>query len=123
MYGEEGLIIDTRVSVSGGGEKTKFYFNASRRNEDGIMQRTRYKRNSLRVNLDHIISDELKIGLSSNYVNSRADRGPVGNENNGGFSVGYNLALVTADWENLFPDENGIYPDARFSAANVIFNR
>ncbi|WP_394974119.1 SusC/RagA family TonB-linked outer membrane protein [uncultured Croceitalea sp.] len=123
LYGEEGLIIDTRVSVSGGGEKTKFYFNASRRNEDGIMQRTGYKRNSLRVNLDHIISDELKIGLSSNYVNSRADRGPVGNENNGGFSVGYNLALVTADWENLFPDENGIYPDARFSAANVIFNR
>ncbi len=123
LYGEEGFIADTRLSISGGSEKTKFYFNASRRNEDGIMQRTGYRRNSLRLNLDHIISDRLKIGVSANYVNSLADRGPVGNENNGGFSVGYNLALVTADWENLFPDENGVYPDARFAAANVIFNR
>ncbi|MDJ0645077.1 MAG: SusC/RagA family TonB-linked outer membrane protein [Flavobacteriaceae bacterium] len=123
LYGEKGFITDSRISVSGGGEKTRFYFNGSRRDEDGIMKNTGYKRNSIRLNLDHRISDKLKIGVSSNYVNSNADRGPVGNENNGGFSVGYNLALVTADWENLFPDENGIYPDARFAAGNVIFNR
>ncbi len=123
LYGESGLIVDSRLSLSGGGEKTRFYFNASRRDEDGIMQRTGYERNSMRLNLDHRFNDKLKIGLSSNYVNSTADRGPVGNENNGGFSVGYNLALVTADWENLFPDANGVYPDGRFAAANVIFNR
>lgn len=123
LYGEEGLILDTRISVSGGNENTKFYFNASRRDEDGIMRRTGYERNSLRLNLDHKFSDDFKIGLSSNYINSRADRGAVGNENNGGFSVGYNLALVTADWENLFPDANGVYPDGRFAATNIIFNR
>ena len=123
LYGESGLIVDSRLSLSGGSEKTRFYFNASRRDEDGIMQRTGYERNSMRLNLDHRFNDKLKIGLSSNYVNSTANRGPVGNENNGGFSVGYNLALVTADWENLFPDANGVYPDGRFAAANVIFNR
>lgn len=123
LYGEEGLILDSRVSVSGGNEKTTFYFNASRRDEDGIMQRTGYERNSLRLNLDHRFNERFKAGLSSSYVNSRADRGPVGNENNGGFSVGYNLALVTADWENLFPDENGVYPDGRFAATNIILNR
>ena len=123
LYGETGLILDSRVSVSGGNDKTTFYFNASRRDEDGIMKRTGYERNSLRLNLDHRFNDKLKIGLSSNFVNSRADRGPVGNENNGGFSVGYNLALVTADWENLFPDANGVYPDGRFAATNIILNR
>ena len=123
LYGEEGLITDSRISVSGGNDKTQFYFNGSKRNEDGIMQRTGYERNSIRLNLDHRFNDKLKIGLSSNYINSRADRGAVGNENNGGFSVGYNLALVTADWENLFPDENGVYPDSRFSATNIILNR
>ncbi|WP_430965139.1 SusC/RagA family TonB-linked outer membrane protein [Spongiimicrobium sp. 2-473A-2-J] len=123
LYGEEGLIIDSRISVSGGNDKTTFYFNASRRDEDGIMQRTGYERNSLRLNLDHRFNERFKAGLSSSYVNSRADRGPVGNENNGGFSVGYNLALVTADWENLFPDENGVYPDGRFAATNIILNR
>ncbi len=123
LYGETGLIMDTRFSVSGGKDNTKFYFNASRRDEDGIMKRTGYERTSLRLNLDHQITDDLKIGFSSNYVNSTADRGAVGNENNGGFSIGYNLALVTTDWENLFPDENGVYPDGRFSATNIIFNR
>lgn len=123
LYGETGLIVDSKISLSGGNEKTKFYFNASRRDENGIMQRTGYERNSLRLNLDHRFNDKLKVGFSSNYVNSSADRGPVGNENNGGFSVGYNLALVTADWENLFPDANGVYPDGRFAAANVIYNR
>lgn len=123
LYGEEGFISDSRLSISGGNDKTKFYFNSSRRDEDGIMKRTGYERTSIRLNLDHKISDDLKIGFSTNYVNSSAARGPVGNENNGGFSVGYNLALVTADWEDLFPDENGNYPDGRFAATNVIFNR
>ncbi|MDN5200882.1 SusC/RagA family TonB-linked outer membrane protein [Fulvivirgaceae bacterium BMA10] len=123
LYGEKGFITDSRLSISGGKDKTKFYFNASRRDEDGIMKRTGYERTSLRLNLDHDITDNLTIGFSSNYINSKAARGPVGNENNGGFSVGYNLALVTVDWEDLFPDENGVYPDGRFAAANVIFNR
>ena len=123
LYGEEGFISDSRLSVSGGNAKTTFYFNASRRDEDGIMLNTGYERNSIRLNLDHKISDDLKIGFSTNYVNSLANRGAVGNENNGGFSVGYNLALTTNDWEDLFPDENGNYPDGRFAATNVIFNR
>jgi TonB-linked SusC/RagA family outer membrane protein len=123
LYGEEGLILDSRLSISGGQEKTQFYFNASRRDEDGIMKHTGFERNSLRLNIDHKISDRIKIGISSNFVNSTAARGPVGNENNGGFSVGYNLALTTNDWEYLFPDENGVYPDGRFAPTNVIYNR
>ena len=123
LYGEKGLILDSRLSVSGGSDRTTFYANISRRDEDGIMKRTGYDRTSLRINVDHNITDDLKIGFSSNYINSNADRGAVGNENNGGFSVGYNLALLTVDWENLFPDENGVYPDGRFAATNVIFNR
>lgn len=123
LYGETGLIVNSRLSLSGGTDKTKFYFNATRHDEEGIMKNTGYNRNSLRLNLDHKINDKLKVGLSSNYINSKADRGPVGNENNGGFSVGYNLALTTNDWEDLFPDEFGVYPDARFASANIIYNR
>ncbi len=123
LYGETGFISDSKLSISGGKEKTQFYFNMSRRDEDGIMLNTGYERTSLRLNLDHEISDNLKIGISSNYINSFANRGPVGNENNGGFSVGYTLALVTNDWENLSPDANGVYPDARFAPSNIIFNR
>jgi TonB-linked SusC/RagA family outer membrane protein len=123
LYGEKGFITDTRLSVSGGNDRTGFYVNASNRDEDGIMKNTGYRRTSLRLNLDHEINDDLEISFSGNYIDSKSDRGPVGNENNGGFSVGYNLALTTYDWEDLFPDENGVYADGRASAANVLFNR
>lgn len=122
LYGEKGFISDSRLSISGGSNKTKFYFNASRRDEDGIMLNTGYDRNSIRLNMDHSISDNLKIGTSTNYIKSNADRGPVGNENNGGYSVGYNLAFAK-DWEDFFPDENGIYSAGGFGGVNVIFNR
>lgn len=123
LYGEKGFITDSRLSISGGSDRTGFYVNASHRDEDGIMKNTGYRRTSLRLNLDHDITEDLAISFSGNYIDSKADRGAVGNENNGGFSVGYNLALTTNDWENLFPDENGVYPDGRFAATNVIFNR
>lgn len=122
LYGEKGFITDSRLSISGGNSKTKFYFNASRRDEDGIMLNTGYTRNSIRLNLDHNLSDNLKIGTSTNYIKSNADRGPVGNENNGGYSVGYALAFVK-DWEDFFPDENGIYNSGAFGGVNVIYNR
>ncbi|MEO9483877.1 MAG: SusC/RagA family TonB-linked outer membrane protein [Ekhidna sp.] len=122
LYGEKGFITDSRLSISGGNNKTKFYFNASRRDEDGIMLNTGYTRNSFRLNLDHNITDRLKIGTSTNYIKSSADRGPVGNENSGGYSVGYNLAFAK-DWEDFFPDENGIYASGGFGGVNVIYNR
>lgn len=122
LYGEKGFITDSRLSISGGSSSTKFYFNASRRDEDGIMKNTGYERNSIRLNLDHQINDKIKIGTSTNYIKSTANRGPVGNENNGGYSVGYNLAFAK-DWENFFPDENGIYTPGAFGGVNVIFNR
>ena len=122
LYGEKGFISDSRLSISGGSNSTKFYFNASRRDEDGIMKNTGYERNSIRLNLDHKINDKIKIGTSTNYIKSTADRGPVGNENNGGYSVGYNLAFAK-DWENFFPDENGVYTPGAFGGVNVIFNR
>ena len=71
LYGEEGLILDSRLSISGGKDKTQFYFNLSRRDEDGIMKFTGFERNSVRLNLDHKISDRLKVGISSNFVKSK----------------------------------------------------
>ena len=94
LYGEKGFITDSRLSVSGGNDRTGFYVNASHRDEDGIMKNTGYRRTSMRLNLDHEITENLEISFSGNYIDSKSDRGPVGNENNGGFSVGYNLALL-----------------------------
>ncbi|MEO1262194.1 MAG: SusC/RagA family TonB-linked outer membrane protein [Bacteroidota bacterium] len=122
IYGETGFITDTRLSISGGNDKTSFFFGGSVRDEDGIIKNTGYQRNSIRLNLTHKISDDIEFSTYTNYVNSEASRAFTGNENEGGLSFGYNLAF-TRDWNWLFPDENGVYPNNPTASGNPIFVR
>jgi hypothetical protein len=51
----------------------------------------------------------IKIGITTNYINSSADRGLTGNDNAG---VTYGIALSsTPGFAELHPDANGIYPE------------
>ncbi len=109
IFGETGLITESRLSISGGDRKTSFYVGGSIRDEDGIVKNTGFNRRNVRLNLDHEINDNLKIKVSSNYINTDASRSFTGNENEGGLSYGYTLAF-TRDWVDLHPDEFGNYP-------------
>ena len=122
IYGETGLISDTRIKVSGGNDKTQFYVGGGYRTEDGIIKNTGFDRASLRLNLNHKVSDRIKIGVNSNYIKSASSRSFTGNENEGGLSYGYTLAF-TRDWIDLFPDENGVYPNNPNYAGNPIYVR
>lgn len=122
IYGETGLITDTRISASGGGEKTKFFLSASLRDEEGIIQYTGFERFSMRANIDHKISETFSISASSNYVKSGASRSFTGNENEGGLSYGYTLAY-TRPWIDLYPDAQGNYPDNPNYSGNPVFVR
>ncbi len=117
IYGETGVITETKVSASGGSEKTKFYVGVSYRDEEGIIRNTGFDRTSIRANIDHKISDIFSFSASSNYVRSNSSRSFTGNENEGGLSFGYNLAF-TRPWTNLFPDAEGNYPDNPDPSAN-----
>jgi TonB-linked SusC/RagA family outer membrane protein len=109
VYGETGSIKNTRLSVTGGNEKTKFYINGSAANETGIIKNTGFKRYSIRANIDHQLNNWIDIGISSNYVNSDNDRGWTGNDNSN-INYGYSLPY-TRPYDNLYPDANGVYPD------------
>ena len=41
IYGETGFITDSRLSISGGNDKTTFFFGGSVRSEDGIIKKHR----------------------------------------------------------------------------------
>lgn len=122
IYGETGFISDTRLKVSGGTEKTQFFIGGGVRDEGGIIKNTGYDRRSLRVNLNHQVSDNFKINSTTNYINSSSSRSFTGNENEGGLSYGYTLAF-TRDWIDQFPDENGVYPNNPNYSGNPIFVR
>ena len=123
LYGERGLITDSRLSVTGGNQTTNFYTALGYRNEGGIVQNTGFNRLSVRANINHKINDFADINTSSNYIRSTSDRLFSENENSGGLSLGYSLAF-TRPWVDLFPDENnGVYPDNPSYAGNPLFVR
>ena len=109
LFGGTGRIRNTRLSVAGGDEKTRFYINGSIADETGIVKNTGFGRYSLRANIDHKISRWLDVGISSNYVFTNNDRGWAGNDNssiNYGYSIPY-----TKPYVNLYPDAQGNYPN------------
>ena len=118
IFGNTGFSRNTVLSISGGNDKTSFYFSAASKDEGGIVKNTGYKNSSLRLNLDHRITDNIKIGISTNYINSSADRGLFGNDN-AGVTVGIALSS-TPGFAQLHPDAFGNYPNNPFAASNPL---
>lgn len=118
VYGHTPLLRNTVLSMSGGTEKTGFYFSVAQKDENGIVQHTGYNNTSVRLNLDHKVNDNIKIGISTNYINSSADRGLFNNDN-AGVTTGIALSS-TPDFAQLHPDANGNYPNNPFAASNPL---
>lgn len=121
VFGEKGFISNTNISMSGGSEKTSFFAGLTRNQEDGIVKRTGYDKSSIRLNLDHKFTDDIKFSLTTNYINSSADRGFFNNDNTG-TTIGVALT-ATRPWDFLLPDENGNYPDHPNNSSNPLQTR
>jgi TonB-dependent starch-binding outer membrane protein SusC len=118
IYGNTGFARNSVLSVSGGTEKTGVYFSVSTKDEGGIEKNTGYDNTAFRLNIDQKVGDNIKLGVSANYINSSADRGLQGNDNVG---VTTGIALSsTPDFAQLHPDAQGNYPDNPFAAANPL---
>lgn len=119
FYGESAPLSNTRLGISGGNDKTKFFISGALTDEKGIIRRTGFKRYSLRANIDHKITNDITLTVGSNYINTNSDRGFTGNQNNSGASIGYNIAYVP-NYFNLFANANGIYPDNPYFSENPV---
>lgn len=121
LFGNKGLMSNTRVSVGGGNEATKYYLGFTYKDDEGIVKRTGYQKSSFRVNVDQRIAKFLDASVSANYVSSRADRGYFNNDNTSStMGVSY---VATPNWVNLYPDANGVYPDHPIVPSNFIQTR
>lgn len=118
IYDHTPFTRNTVLTMSGGNEKSDFYFSVASKDEGGIVQRTGYDNTSVRLNFDHKLSDDIKFGITTNYVNSSADRGIFGNDN-AGVTTGIALSS-TPDFAQLHPDADGNYPNNPFAASNPL---
>lgn len=119
FYGENALLSNTQLSLSGGTEKTQFYVSGGLQTEEGIIKNTGFDRYSLRANIDHRLGDRIKISFNNSYFRTDNDRGFTGNQNNTGGSIGYSIAY-TPTYANLLPDANGNYPDNPYFNDNPV---
>jgi TonB-dependent starch-binding outer membrane protein SusC len=121
LYGQEGLMNNTRVSLSGGSERTRYFVGFTHKDDEGIVKTTGYKKTSARLNLDQQLTSFLDGSFSANYVTSKADRGFFNNDNT---STTLGVSYVsTPSWVNLYPDANGNYPNNPVAPSNFIQTR
>ncbi|MEQ7798922.1 SusC/RagA family TonB-linked outer membrane protein [Pedobacter sp. ASV1-7] len=65
------------VSLSGGTDKTRYYFGASRFDEQGPLKGNDLLRNSFKLNLDHNITKKLSITANVNAIFDEGNRSPI----------------------------------------------
>lgn len=95
---------DNTLSISGGGENTKFYTSASYFNNQGIVKNTDYTRFGIRANVDQNIAKWLTFRAGLNYVKSDADEKPYGN----GLIVPVGIQWIIANYHDIWKrDELG----------------
>ncbi len=120
MYGQKGFIHQTSLGLGGGSQTSKYYLSLYQRSDDGIIKNTGYQKQSVRLNLSHLISDRVDVKVFANYIHSSADRGLTNNDNSG---TSFGLALTsTPSFFNLLP-VNGVYPENPFVGSNPIQTR
>jgi TonB-linked SusC/RagA family outer membrane protein len=121
IYGNNGLINNTQIDVSGGNEKTRFFVSGAFNNEDGIIKNTGFERNTIRANIDHNITERVRVSSTSNFIRTNSDRGFTGNQNNTGGSIGYSLSSHPNYSYNIIrQNEDGSYNDTPYFGENPL---
>lgn len=76
----EGMQQSHQISISGGNQSTRFALSGNFFNEEGIIKGKNFNRTSFRVNLDHDISDRIRVGTSTllSFIDRDVDASPFG---------------------------------------------
>ncbi len=99
-----GTGTDNNVSISAGGDRTKFFASGSYFYNQGIVKNTDFQRFSFRANIDQAITSILSLTAGLNYSNSTANEKPDGNS----FFSPLNSINIIGNFHDLFArDANG----------------
>jgi len=121
LYGNKGLMNNSRISLSGGNNQTTYFVGVTRKDDEGVVKHTGYQKTSFRINLTQKVTDFIDLAVNANYVESEARRGYFSNDNT---STTLGISYVsTPSWVNLFPDANGNYPNNPVAPSNFLQTR
>jgi TonB-dependent SusC/RagA subfamily outer membrane receptor len=112
---QRGAHANVSLSLAGGDDRSQYYLSGAHEDRSGVIRSTRYVRDNVRLNLDRTLSDWLRLGVSSSFIQSSSDLTP-----NGGLVANYGVLtnfLFSSNDRNFFPDPvTGAYPAAQFQS-------
>ncbi|WP_206363275.1 TonB-dependent receptor [Sinomicrobium pectinilyticum] len=103
---QDAPIISTSLNVSGGNSKTRFSLAGGFFGQEGIIKGSDYNRYSLRLNLDHNISEKISVNFNTTLTHLKTERKDSGGGHRGNSMIG--AALSAAPISQPY-DENGNY--------------
>lgn len=92
------------LSASGGNEKTTFYVSGAYSDEQGILIRNEFERISGRLNLDHNVNDDLRLGTNLSLARTVNNR--VSNDN--GFATPMQLVALPPITPIYAPEQDAL---------------
>ncbi len=105
---QNGNTMNHQIGFAGGNDRSQFYMSLNYFKDNGIIPNQNYNRNVLRVNLDHNITDNFKIGLSS-FMNYSVRNGESFNPLGGAFRENPLGQPYNEDGSlNFLPTEDGL---------------
>lgn len=113
LFDEAGLSYETALSLSGGGENTRYFVSGSTKKDDAIMLNTGAKKDALRINVDHRIGSRISIDAGLGVMRSATDRG-VSNNDNTFISPFYGFAYTPAIIDLARRNPDGTFPQNPF---------
>lgn len=95
---------DNHISVTGGGDKSNYYFSASYLMNGGIVSNTDFQRYGIRVRTDFTLNKWMKLSGGTAYTNSKSNDLPNGNNF---FSPVSTMTIIDNVWNVGEKDANG----------------
>lgn len=81
VFGRTGNTYNQNLSISGGGDKTKFSLSHSFVKEKAIMLKSGYQRQNLNFKLNHKLYDKLTLDFGIRYADTKTDGGGANEQN------------------------------------------
>ena len=73
VFGRQARFQNHNVTVNGGNQSTSFNLSFTANREEGIQLNSGFDRNLVNFKLDHKVSDKVKVGFTTRYLNQAVD--------------------------------------------------
>ena len=112
-----GFGTENNLSISGGSERTTYYLSGAYTAQEGIIERSDFTRTSARANVGQQLTERLDVNLRGNYIRSRSNFTPEGEQ---GYGVLTAAIFTPTVYDPRYDPATATYPSNPVLVVNPI---